>query len=103
MIASDFTADDIGAALTILQRRGSIPGRLTNVSWPDGMVKFDIDLHGMPADICVKPETNVIVPLEHLKFRVVIEDDIDKRARFYAEINRLQTMQLLNDVLRGDK
>jgi hypothetical protein len=103
MIASDFTVDDIGAALTILQRRGSIPGRLTDITWPAGLVQLHIDIHGVNATICVQPDANIVVSMEHLRFRVVIEADIDKRARFYAEINRLQTMRLLNDVLRRDK
>ncbi|MEO8707953.1 MAG: hypothetical protein ABI400_02770, partial [Lacisediminihabitans sp.] len=64
---------------------------------------FHFDFRHVAAEIGLKPDTNVAVTVDHLKFRAVIEDDLEKRARFNAEINRLQTMQLLNDVLRGDK
>ena len=103
MRAADLTVDDIGAEVTIPHGRGFIRGQLTGVREISRLVELQFTVRDVAATLCVKPGLDIIVTVDHLKFRAVIEPNAETRARFYAEINRLHTMALLREMLGGDR
>ena len=101
MLASDITADDIGAEITIPVGGYSMSGKLSVVSWPLGWVRLTFGYGGRETSIAMDGGNNIIVSRDHLRFRALTEEDTERRGRFLLELNHLGVMRLLGDVLGG--
>ena len=101
MLASDITADDIGAVLVIPLEDVNVVGRLMSVSWPAGMVRLELGDDGKKTPFTIAGGKLVTVTRDHARFRALTEPDRELRGRWLLELNHLGVLRLLGDVL-GD-